>query len=63
MTHFPVTTSFWRGVWGSYETLRRPLKRACDWALLSTADASFRAPSCTDCAAYRGHLVRMGVLR
>lgn len=62
VTHYPVTTSFWRGVW-DLSRLTRPLKSACDWKLLDKTLASFAAPTCDGCQAYKAALQRLGKIR
>ena len=62
MTHYPVTTSFWRGVWNKTVISDRQLRRACDWHKLVMVDAD-ENPTCTWCAWYKYNLQRLGVLR
>jgi hypothetical protein len=61
-THYPVTTSFWRGVW-DLSRLTRPLKSACDWKALDKPLASFAAPTCDGCRAYKAVLQRLGKIK
>lgn len=63
-THFPVTTSQWRGVrhWPSVAGTKRTIRRACDWRRAATPVDTGRfslLPSCPDCDAYRSALLRM----
>lgn len=64
LTHYPVTTRYWRGVWGAPRQLDRRLRRACDWrwnedwsnyANLSRQEE----PTCDDCRAYRERLAQV----
>ena len=66
MTHYPVTTSFWRGVFRVDQLQYRhnkQLRRACDWFLTTPAQVSFEAPTCPDCQVYRGHMIRHRKIR
>jgi hypothetical protein len=58
LTHYPVTTQYWRGV-ARMKGLRRPLRRACDWHLLKPLDASLE-PLCGACQDYKSSLARLG---
>ena len=58
--HYPVTTTFWRGL-----IIGRPfpgrLRRACDWktAVLSEV-RQYQGVTCSDCLAYARQLNRLG---
>jgi hypothetical protein len=61
--HFPVTTSFWRGVWDfSRKWPQQQLRRACDWAPTRAADTSVHNPTCELCVHYKATLLRLGKL-
>lgn len=53
MTHYPVTSSWYRGIREVHKPFRGQLRRACDWMLLQRQDASYVIPSCEDCRAYK----------
>lgn len=59
MTHYPVTPSFWRGVWSVFRVLPGRLRRACDWQRLGPGYADLHRPTCGDCAAYKANLIRL----
>jgi hypothetical protein len=62
LIHYPVTTSFWRGVYGQ-GPLNRTLRRACDWRATAPKTVSFATPSCPDCVSYKANLQRLGYVR
>lgn len=64
MLHYPVTTSFWRGVWNIFQArnTNKPLRRACDWKLVNYKETSL-TPTCESCKLYKQRIEQYIPLR
>lgn len=64
-THYPVTPSFWRGIFRkddvAAQAKRGRLFRACSWEK-GRVDEMTHRPTCEDCRVYISNLARMGYL-
>lgn len=60
LKHFPVTVSYWRGVW---DRPRGTLRAACHWNPILPQDADYEFPTCDGCVAYKEVLRKFNKLR
>ncbi len=66
--HYPVTTSFWKGVFEYGKKMNRPLRRACDWQtgkweeMIDLKNAQIDSVICADCESYLRALFKMQIV-